>query len=344
MSQSRPLLLLLVTGMTLTLFLALLSIAKGSTSLPFSQVLSALAGPWSSTLGLPEASLPLQRIVLDLRLPRAILAILVGAGLALVGVILQTATRNDLADPFLFGLSSGASAGAVAVITVSGELFGVWTLPLAALAGGLVSAVTVFLIVQKTVGGGPEKLILAGLATSFLFGAITHFLVFAGDQRAASSVLFWTLGGLGLARWANLPLALGGLVLLTAFVLTRRRALDGLLAGDETARSLGLSPAKLRIQIFAVSALATACFVALTGVIGFVGLMVPHLGRALCGALHSRLLVVSAVAGAALLLASDLLCRTLITSQELPIGIVTAAIGGLFVIFLVLRVNRSHSS
>jgi iron complex transport system permease protein len=144
---------------------------------------------------------------------------------------------------------------------------------------------------------------------------------------------------LGLARWDNLGLALFGLLALVAFAATRSRALDALLAGDETAQSLGIAPKRLRSQVFGVAALATACFVALTGVIGFVGLMVPHLARSLCGALHGRLLVVSALAGAVLMLGSDLLCRTLLPPQELPIGIVTAALGGMFVVFLVLRTS-----
>ena len=328
---------LLLGGATLILGLALASVAKGSTPLPWHGVLSALAGPWAPRLGLPAVEPTLQRIVLDLRLPRVLLAMLVGAGLAMVGAMLQTATRNDLADPFLFGLSSGASAGAVAVITTTGEVLGIWTLPLAALAGGLLAAAVVLTLVQRSQGSGPEKLVLAGLAASFLFGAVTHYLVFAGDQRAAHSVLFWTLGGLGLARWDNLGLGLLGFGLLAVFAVSRRHALDGLLAGDETAASLGLSPERLRAEIFTVSALATACFVALTGVIGFVGLMVPHLARALCGALHGRLLAVSALLGAVLLLASDMACRTLLAPQELPVGIVTAAVGAIFVMLLVLR-------
>ena len=331
----------LSAGLALLLVLALASVAKGSTPLPLPEILSALTGRWAPELQLPEVGLTLQRIVWDLRVPRVLLAMLVGAGLAVVGVLLQTVTRNDLADPFLFGLSSGASAGAVAVITTTGELLGIWTLPLAALAGGLLSAVTVLAMVNKSAASGPEKLVLGGLATSFLFGAITHYLVFAGDQRAAHSVLFWTLGGMGLARWDNLPLAVFGLLLLLAFAATQRHALDALLAGDDTAQSLGLSPKRLRVQVFAVAAMATACFVALTGVIGFVGLMVPHLARALCGALHGRLLAVSAVGGALLMLASDLLCRTLVPQQELPIGVVTAALGGAFVVVLVLRTPKS---
>lgn len=327
-----------VVGSSLLMMgLALLSVAHGSTPMRWTEVIAALAGSYAPTWGLGEVALPVQRIVQDLRVPRVLLAMLVGAGLAVVGVMLQTVTRNDLADPFLFGLSSGASAGAVAVITTTGEWLGVWTLPLAALCGALVSAALVLALVHKTQGTGPEKLILAGLASSFLLGAVTHYLVFAGDQRAAHSVLFWTLGGLGLARWDNLALALGGLMLLTLFAARKRHALDGMLAGDETALTLGLSPAGLRAQVFAVSAIATACFVALSGVIGFVGLMVPHLARAVCGALHSRLLVLAALLGAVLMLGSDLLCRTLLPPQELPIGIVTAALGGFFVITLVLR-------
>jgi iron complex transport system permease protein len=333
----------LIAGVAILLVFALTSIAKGSTPLPLAEVLSALAGPWAADFGLPQAGVALQRIVLDLRIPRVLLAMLVGAGLAVVGVLLQTVTRNDLADPFLFGLSSGASAGVVAVITMTGELLGIWTLPLAALAGGLLSAAMVLAIVKKSEASGPEKLILAGLASSFLFGAVTHYLVFAGDQRAAHSVLFWTLGGLGLARWDNLGLALAGLVLLLCFAAIRRHALDAMLAGDETAQSLGVSPKRLRAEVFGIAALSTACFVALTGVIGFVGLMVPHLARALCGALHGRLLVLSALGGAVLMLGSDLLSRTLLPPQELPIGIVTAALGGVFVIFLVLRANGTGS-
>ena len=327
----------LAAGLFVLLALAIASVLKGTTALPLPTVMAALAGSWSHSLGLPQTSHTLLAIVVDLRVPRVLLAILVGAGLAVAGVLLQTVTRNDLADPFLFGLSSGASAGAVAVITTTGEMFGIWTLPMAALAGGLLSGLSVLIIFHKSTAQGSEKMILAGLASSFLFGALTHYLVFAGDQRAAHSVLFWTLGGLGLARWDNLLLACGGLAALLCFAASRRHALDALLAGDETAQSLGISPKRLRTQVFAVCAAATACFVALTGVIGFVGLMIPHLVRGHCGALHGRLLAASALTGAILLLSSDLLSRILLAPQELPVGIITAALGGVFVIFLVLR-------
>jgi iron complex transport system permease protein len=315
----------------------LLATGAGSTSVDPGMVLAALAGSWAEHLGLTPVDEGVQSIVRDLRLPRTILAALVGASLAMVGALLQTATRNDLADPFLFGLSSGAAVGAVAVITITGERFGVWSLPLAAFSGGLVAAACVLLLAHRTAGLGAEKIVLAGLAISFLFGSLTHAMVFAGDQRAAHSVLFWSLGGLGMARWNNLPLAATALIALGSFVILRHRSLDALLAGDDTAHSLGVNPERLRRQVFIVAALATACCVALTGVIGFIGLMVPHLARGRAGLLHAALVPASALMGALLLLASDLLSRGLIAPQELPVGIVTGGIGAAFVIAMLLR-------
>lgn len=315
----------------------MLTLAVGSTRIGYAQALAALAGPWAPMLGLPVADAAVQAIVIELRLPRALLAMCVGAVLAMVGSLLQTVTRNDLADPFLLGLSSGAAAGAVAVIAWTGEAFGLWTLPLAAWCGGLVAAGGVLVLARRGAGQGAERLVLAGLSISFLFGAIAHVLVFAGDQRAAHSVLFWSLGGLGAARWDSLPLAAVGLLVLVGFAMRRHRALDALLAGDETAHSLGVDAQPLRTQVFVVTALATACCVALAGVIGFVGLMVPHLARRFAGPLHARVLPHAAVLGALLMLGSDLVARTVMAPQELPIGIVTGSLGAVFVMALLWR-------
>lgn len=257
--------------------------------------------------------------------------------LGIVGCLLQTVTRNDLADPFLFGLSSGAAAGAVLVITVTGDVLGVWTLPIAAFAGGMMASVIVLVLVAKLMRVGAARLILAGLAVSFLFMAFTNYLVFAGDQRAAHSVLFWTLGGLGLARWNLLPIALAGFAVVFVFALARHRQFDALLAGVDTAVTLGVDVDRLRKLTFLVCAFATAAFVSITGVIGFVGLMVPHLARSLTGPLHANLVVLSAIFGAAILLSSDIIARTILIPQELPIGIVTTSIGALFVLGLVRK-------
>ena len=289
----------------------------------------------------PKTASPLDRIIIELRLPRTVVAVMVGAGLGTVGCMLQTVTRNDLADPFLFGLSSGAATGAVFVITVTGDHLGIWTLPLAAFVGGMFAALIVLGLIQRLGDQGPEKLILAGLAVSFLFAAITNYLIFSGDQRAAHSVLFWTLGGLGTARWEVVPIVFLGLLAINAFAFIRHRSLDALLAGDVAADSLGIRPQRLRKQVFLISAFGTAIFVSVTGVIGFVGLMVPHLARAVSGTLHRGVVALSAMIGAVLLTGSDIVARVALAPQELPIGIVTSSIGAVFVFALLLKKVQS---
>ncbi|WP_170754172.1 FecCD family ABC transporter permease [Ruegeria lacuscaerulensis] len=326
--------LTLLIGVVILAALLLVSTIYGTTSIPLSDTVSAIM----LGAGLVEGDMsPLHRIVFDLRLPRALFAAVIGAGLGVVGVVLQTTTRNDLADPFLFGLSSGAAAGAVFVITVTGDILGFWTLPIAAFCGGLVASGIVLALVHGLRTSAPEKLILAGLAVSFLFSALTNYLIFAGDNRAAHSVIFWMLGGLGLARWETFPLVCAGLVLILAYSLYRSRWLDALLTGDMTASTLGVPVQSLRFKMFFVAALATAVFVSVAGVIGFVGLMVPHIARGIAGPLHTHLIPAAAVVGAVLLTGSDILSRLLLAPQELPVGIVTTSLGSVFVFILLLR-------
>ena len=311
--------------------LLLFAVAVGSTPYSLTQIFTALT--------LSEANSPVNRIILDLRLPRALLAVVVGAGLGMVGAVLQTLTRNDLADPFLFGLSSGAAAGAVVVITVTGDFLGFWTLPAAAFAGGLIASIIVLNLFTQLTRQGPSQMVLAGLAVSFLFLSLTNYLIFAGDQRAAHSVLFWTLGGLGLANWDVLPIALSGLVAIGAWTIFMHRRLDALLAGDEAAETLGIGVVRFRQVAFLVCAFATASFVALVGVIGFIGLMVPHLARSLVGPLHGAMMLTSAIVGACLLLSSDIAARTLLAPQELPIGVLTTSVGAAFVLIMLHRMR-----
>ncbi|RWP40116.1 iron ABC transporter permease [Mesorhizobium sp.] len=328
----------MIAGAVAIATLALLSIAYGSTVIALSDVVAALGH--AAGLDGDIVPGPVGKIVVDLRLPRTIMAICVGAGLGVIGALLQTVTRNDLADPFLFGLSSGAAAGAVSVITIFGDHFGIWTLPVAAFTGGILAAGIVLLLVSRVRGQGPERLILAGLAVSFMFTALTNYLVFAGDQRAAHSVLFWTMGGLGLARWDNVGLAALGAGTILVFGLWNHRRLDAFLAGENAAESLGVPVARMRRTTFLVAAFSTAILVSVAGVIGFVGLMIPHLSRPLAGPLHLRLIASCALFGAVLLLASDLLARTLLPPQELPIGIITNSVGAFFVVTMLIR-NRS---
>lgn len=303
----------------------MVAVAVGATPFTLAQVLNAFVTDE------PGAA---RSIIVDLRLPRALLAIVVGAGLGMVGAVLQTLTRNDLADPFLFGLSSGAAAGAVVVITVTGNVLGFWTLPLAAFAGGLIASMIVLSLFGRLTQQGASQMVLAGLAVSFLFLSLTNYLIFAGDQRAAHSVLFWTLGGLGLAKWDVLPIAMAGVCAIVLLAVFAHRRLDALLAGDEAAETLGVPVTRFRRLAFLVCAFATASFVALSGVIGFIGLMVPHLARGIAGPLHAPLMVTSAMIGAGLLLASDIAARTVLAPQELPIGVLTTALGASFVLVL----------
>lgn len=329
--SARRFTIALSTSVLVLLIMLVWSMAQGTVTLPVSRIIAVLGGK-----PLPASDM-VRTIVLELRLPRALLAMMTGAGLAVVGALLQTTTRNELADPFLFGLSSGASAGAVLIITRFGDVAGAATLPLAAFSGGVLSAGGVLVLFRLSPQQQAGQLIICGLAISFLFGALTSYLVFSGDQRAASAVLFWTLGGLGLARWDNLWLPLSALLLLAGFVAWRWRGLDALLAGEHTAQSMGVSVGRLRSETFICCALATALFVALTGVIGFIGLIIPHIARHCGGVRHGFLLPLSGIMGAILLCGGDIVSRTVIAHQELPVGIVTAAMGGVFIILIFAR-------
>lgn len=327
----------LTTGAVVLVALLLTSTLYGTTEISVADALRAI-GRGVGLIG--GETTTTDRIIFELRVPRALFAALIGAGLGIVGVILQTTTRNDLADPFLFGLSSGAAAGAVTVITITGDILGFWTLPLAAFCGGLLASAIVLGLVQAMRTSAPEKLILAGLAVSFLFSAVTNYLIFAGDSRAAHSVIFWMLGGLGLARWETFPLVLGGLFLVLFYAMYCARSLDALLGGDTTAKSLGVPVKAVRFRLFFVAALATSVFVSVAGVIGFIGLMVPHLARGIVGPLHRLLIPSAALVGAVLLTASDILSRILLAPQELPVGIVTTSLGAVFVCLLLVKSGR----
>ena len=278
-----------------------------------------------------------EHIVWLIRVPRMLLGALVGAGLALIGAVLQAVTRNPLADPHLLGVTSGATLGAVIVVLHVGEIVGLLTLPIAAFIGALLSMVLVLAIASRQGRLDSDRLLLCGVAVSFVMMAIANTLLFLGDHRASSAVLFWMLGGLGLARWELLlvpsTVVLLGLVLL----LGMARPLNALMAGEQTAVTLGLNARNVRLKVFLIASLMTGVLVAISGSIGFVGLMIPHIARRLVGAEHRRLLPVSALLGSVFLVWVDVAARTLIAPEDLPIGVATAAIGGLFFIGLMRK-------
>ncbi|CAE6965730.1 MULTISPECIES: iron ABC transporter permease [Pseudomonas] len=334
--MTRLRLLLLVLALLLLLSCAV-SLAFGSAQVPLERVLAILGRHLFGIQPEQAISVGQDSIVWQLRAPRVLLGALVGAGLALVGTVLQAVTRNPLADPHLLGVSSGAAFGAVVVVLYLGEFAGVLSLPLAAFVGALASMLLVLLIANRGGRLHSDRLLLAGVAVSFVMMAASNLLLYLGNPHAASSVLFWMLGGLGLARWELLWLPTLCLALALLVLLGLARALNGLMAGEQSAVSLGLEPRRVRLLVFVVASLLTGVLVSLSGAIGFVGLMLPHVARFLVGAEHRRVLPVAALLGALFLVWVDVAARTWLAPQDLPIGIVTAAIGGVFFVALLRR-------
>lgn len=282
-------------------------------------------------------------IVWGLRAPRALLAVVVGAGLAVAGAVIQTLVRNPLADPHLLGISSGASVGATAVIT-TGVLggAGVWSLSLGALLGALGAAVLVFTIAIAQGGLTPLRLVLTGTVLASAFSAVASFLVFrSADPQAAQSVLFWLLGSLAGASWDQLALPAMTVVLLCGVLLAGSGWLDALAAGPDVAAGLGVPVRAVRNALFAILALLVGMLVAVAGAIGFVGLVLPHVARILVGARHRAVLPVAALSGALFLVWVDVLARIAVRPTEIPLSVVTGLIGA--PVFLMLLGRRRYT-
>ncbi|MGH3567373.1 MAG: FecCD family ABC transporter permease [Pseudonocardia sp.] len=282
-------------------------------------------------------------IVWLVRAPRVLLAAVVGAALAMSGVALQTLVRNVLAEPYLLGVTSGASTGAALTILFGvGSAVGASSLTGSAFVGAVGATGVVFLLARSGGRITSVRLLLAGVAVGYVLSATTSFLIFASDSPdGARAVLFWLLGSLTLARWSSVAIA--GVVALVALavLLVWARHLDALGVGDDTARALGVSPARLRAQALVVVALCVGAAVAVSGGIGFVGLVVPHVARLCVGGVHRRLLPVAALIGATFLIWADVVARMLFDPRELPLGIVTAVVGAPFLFVLVRRLRTA---
>lgn len=278
-------------------------------------------------------------IVWEVRLPRVVLGAIVGASLALVGAALQSVTRNALADPHLLGISSGAALGAIIVLLHTGMFLGLATVPIFAFVGALLTTGVVVGIASFAHATNASRLILTGVAVSFVITSLGSLGIFLGDPRAAHTVIFWMLGGLGLAQWAQLPYPLLALAVCGAYLLFNARNLNAMTLGDESATTLGLPAARFRLAVFVVCALLTGAAVAFAGIISFVGLMIPHLVRLAVGGDYRRVLPLSALVGAIFLVGADLVARIVIPPLDMPIGIITGLVGGVFFLAL-LRHNR----
>lgn len=273
-------------------------------------------------------------VVLGLRLPRVLLAILVGAALASGGATMQGLFRNPLADPGLIGVSAGAALGAVGAIVLGGQ-FGSWRVAAAAFVGGL--GATSFVYVLGRHRGGVSHLLLAGVAVNAIAMAGVGLLTYLADENQLRDLTFWSLGSLGGASWSRLATVAPWILLPLLCLPSAAAGLNALLLGEGEATLLGHRPERLQPFLVGLVALAVGASVAFTGVIGFVGLIVPHLLRMGFGPDHRFLLPASAVGGATLLVAADALARTVVAPGELPIGVLTALVGGPFFLWLLLR-------
>lgn len=279
-------------------------------------------------------------IVWALRVPRVVLALAVGGGLAVVGVAMQALVRNPLAEPYILGASSGASAGAALFFLgfLPPVLSKAVSMPVAATAGAWLAVLTVFAAARRGPTLSTTRLLLAGVAMSALLGSVTAFVTYASPEPdKLRAVLFWLLGSLSRARWetAAAPLAVSLATLGVVWALAR--PLDLLTTGEEPAAALGVPVEALKKVLVAVAAVATGVLVASAGVIGFVGLIVPHAVRLVAGATHGRLVPLSFAAGALFLLLADLVARTVLPGQEVPVGVLTAICGVPFFLVLLRR-------
>jgi len=330
---------LALTGAVLVLFAAMLvGILVGPAGLTTGGVLLDIADRLPFIDVDSGLSTRQQAILWNIRMPRVVLGVLVGAMLAIAGAAYQGVFRNPLADPYLLGVSSGAGLGATLAIVVGGAA-GFAGVPVAAFAGGLLAVGATYSL-GRTVGGSRSEvvIILAGVAVAAFANAIQTFFMQLHDDTLRQ-VYSWMLGRLSTDGWSDVVVVLPYVVITVAIIALHRRTLDVMAVGDVEAASLGIDPARVRLLLVCVATLGTAAVVSASGLIGFVGIVVPHAVRLLAGPGHRLLLPLSLLVGASFLVLADVLARTVMSPAELPIGVVTAAIGAPFFL-VVLRRSR----
>ena len=320
--------------LALLLFTLISSIAGlnfGPADLSNSQVFQCLIGQCSDQIS--------QMVVWQIRVPRVLVALVAGMGLAIAGAILQNTTRNPLADPYLFGIVSGAGLGATIANLTLGENISI-ALPLAAFLGALFAiAIVVFIakVLQRM-----EQLLLAGVAVSFMLAAVTQFILYFGEPFATNRVIFWLMGSLSRVEMNNFYV-IASVLIITIFIITAlHRQIDALLLGDESAASLGINVDRLRLLMLGLCAALTATIVAYCGGIGFVGLMIPHIVRQIIGVTTLKLVIGSALIGGSFLVWVDIIARSALDNAEIPIGIITSALGSLFFLFIMVRTRGTR--
>lgn len=337
-TRRLPLALCIPVLCVVAVVVAIMGLVLGAYPIALDRIPTALLG---------QGSGPAVLVLQEVRLPRLVLGALTGAVLAMSGAVLQGLFRNPLADPGLIGVSSGAALGAVSVIVLGQTalagwlgLLGHWALPLAAFIGGLAATWLAWAIASRQGDTDVATLLLAGIAINAVAGAGTGILTFMADDAQLRSLTFWSMGSIAQASWSDLRVTAPSMVLVLLALPWMSRALNAFLMGESVAGHLGFSRHWVKRCAVVLVALGVGAAVAVTGLIGFVGLVVPHIVRMALGADHRTLLPISAAVGAILMVLADCLARTIVAPAELPIGLVMASLGGPFFLFLLLRRRR----
>lgn len=305
----------------------------GSTFISLDQIIPALMAMMD-----PNATTSMTNtIITDIRLPRLIYSVLTGIGLSLVGLLMQTVTRNALADPYVLGVSSGASTGAVFAIIMGGiPLLEAYNTPVFAALGAALSIILVLLCVGKS--NSPVKLILIGMGMTGIFSALTMMIIYGAKHEAqVRSAMFWLLGSFAGIQWGDLPLTAIIVTLFMLYIYMFNQDLDVLLLGNHEAAQMGLSVKQLQLSIVIISSIVIATLVSKVGVVGFIGLIIPHLARIMGGPKHRNTLLFSALIGSIVMIWSDVLSRALYSPEEIPIGVLTSLLGAPLFIWIIMN-------
>ena len=305
----------------------------GAKFIALDQIISALV----SMIDANTTASMTDTIITDIRLPRLIYSVLTGIGLSLVGLLMQTVTRNALADPYVLGVSSGASTGAVFAIIMGGLPFlGQYNTPIFAALGAALSIILVLLCVGKS--NSPVKLILIGMGMTGVFSALTMMIIYGAKHEAqVRSAMFWLLGSFAGIQWSDLPLTAIIVILFMLYIYMFNQDLDVLLLGNHEAAQMGLSVKQLQLSIVIISSVVIATLVSKVGVVGFIGLIIPHLARIIGGPKHKHTLLFSALIGSIVMIWSDVLSRALYSPEEIPIGVLTSLLGAPLFIWIIMN-------